>query len=63
MIYLVRSGSFEIRQELAKASISKYKAMDVCKGSGDRVRGLLQVYGAKQDWQMGRKISPGTELT
>ena len=38
----------KIRQELAKASISKYKAMDVCRGSGDRVRGLLQVYGANR---------------
>lgn len=38
----------EIRQELAKASISKYKAMDVCHGTGDRVRGLLQVYGANR---------------
>ena len=38
----------KIRQELAKASISKYKAMDVCKGRGDRVRGLLQVYGANR---------------
>nr|DAN46353.1 MAG TPA: DNA polymerase I [Caudoviricetes sp.] len=38
----------KIRQELAKASISKYKAMDVCRGRGDRVRGLLQVYGANR---------------
>lgn len=38
----------EVRQELAKTSISKYKAMDVSKGSDDRVRGLLQVYGANR---------------
>lgn len=38
----------EIRQELAKASISKYTAMHDCRCEDDRVRGLLQVYGANR---------------
>lgn len=38
----------EVRKELSKTSIKKYKAMEVCHGSGDRVRGLLQFYGANR---------------
>lgn len=39
----------ELRQELAKASIAKYEKMDGCMCLGDdRVRGLLQVYGANR---------------
>lgn len=38
----------EIRQELAKTSIKKYEAMDAAKGEDDRVRGLLQFYGANR---------------
>ncbi|MDO4778530.1 MAG: DNA polymerase [Tissierellia bacterium] len=38
----------EIRQELAKTSIKKYVAMDAAKGKDNRVRGLLQFYGANR---------------
>lgn len=37
-----------IRQEMAKTSIKKYVAMDVAKGKDNRVRGLLQFYGANR---------------
>ena len=36
----------EIRQELSKTSVKKYKAMDEAKCKDDRIRGLLQFYGA-----------------
>ena len=38
----------EIRQELSKTSTKKYDAMEVAVGEGDRVRGLLQFYGANR---------------
>ena len=38
----------EIRQEMSKTSIKKYVAMDVAKGKDNRVRGLLQFYGANR---------------
>lgn len=38
----------EIRQELAKTSIKKYVAMEAAKGPDDRIRGLLQFYGANR---------------
>lgn len=38
----------EIRQQLGKTSIKKYVAMDSAMGSGDRVRGLTQYYGANR---------------
>ncbi|MDO5027555.1 MAG: DNA polymerase [Tissierellia bacterium] len=38
----------EIRQELAKTSIKKYVAMEAAKGKDNRVRGLLQFYGANR---------------
>lgn len=38
----------EIRQQLGKTSIKKYVAMDVSKGSDNRVRGLTQYYGANR---------------
>jgi DNA polymerase len=37
-----------IRQQLGKTSVSKYKAMDEAKGADNRVRGLLQFYGANR---------------
>lgn len=36
----------EIRQELGKSSVSKYEAMQATVGFEDRIRGLLQFYGA-----------------
>lgn len=38
----------EIRQELAKTSIKKYQAMKDAVGADERVRGLLQFYGANR---------------
>ena len=38
----------EIRQQLGKTSVKKYVAMDVAKGTDDRVRGLTQYYGANR---------------
>ena len=38
----------EIRQELSKTSTKKYDAMEVAMGESDRVRGLLQFYGANR---------------
>ena len=38
----------EIRQEMAKTSVTKYKAMDAAMCSDGRVRGLLQYYGANR---------------
>lgn len=38
----------EIRQELSKTSTKKYDAMKVAMGTNDRVRGLLQFYGANR---------------
>lgn len=38
----------EIRQELAKTSTKKYDAIESCVCADDRVRGLLQFYGANR---------------
>lgn len=38
----------EIRQELSKTSTKKYDAMQIAMGDKDRVRGLLQFYGANR---------------
>lgn len=38
----------ELRQELAKSSITKYESMSRAVGPDDRVRGLLQFYGANR---------------
>jgi len=38
----------EIRQQLGKTSIKKYESMDAAKGSGDRIRGISQFYGANR---------------
>jgi DNA polymerase len=38
----------EIRQELSKTSVKKYDAMRNASGADDRIRGLLQIYGANR---------------
>lgn len=38
----------EIRQELGKTSTKKYDAIETCVGGDERVRGLLQFYGANR---------------
>jgi len=47
------------RQQLAKSSVSKYKAMQKCVCVDDRVRGLFQFYGANRTgrWS-GRLLQP-----
>lgn len=40
--------ALEIRQELSKTSIKKYRAMKEAVGEDNRVRGLLQFYGANR---------------
>lgn len=49
----------EIRQELSKASIKKYKALDAARCQDGRVRGLLQFYGANRTGRWaGRYVQP-----
>lgn len=38
----------ELRQQLGKTSIKKYVTMQTALGSGDRVRGIMQYYGANR---------------
>lgn len=38
----------ELRQLLGKTSIKKYVAMETAKGTGDRIRGISQFYGANR---------------
>lgn len=47
----------EIRQEMAKTSTKKYDAMDVAMGNDERVRGLLQYYGANRTRKVCWKAS------
>ena len=46
----------EIRQELAKTSVKKYQAMQDAACKDDRVRGLLQFYGARTGRWAGRLV-------
>lgn len=48
----------EIRQELGKASISKYQAMHEAMCSDGRARGLMQFYGTGTGRWAGRRIQP-----
>lgn len=45
-----------IRKKLAKSSISKYTAMESAVCSDDRIRGLLQFYGARTGRWAGRLV-------
>lgn len=45
-----------IRQELAKTSVSKYYAMQHCICEDDRVRGLLQFYGASRTGRFAGRL-------
>lgn len=40
--------ALELRQRLGKTSVKKYVAMQEARGSGDRVRGIMQYYGANR---------------
>ena len=48
----------EIRQELSKTSVKKYAAMAAAVCEDDRVRGLLQFYGARTGRWAGRLLQP-----
>lgn len=48
--------ALEIRQEIAKTSVSKYAKMDEVICSDDRARGLLQFYGAGTGRWAGRLV-------
>ena len=49
----------EIRQELGKTSTKKYAALDTALGEGNRVRGILQFYGANRTGRWaGRIVQP-----
>lgn len=47
----------EIRQQLGKASLKKYAAMDVQRGEGDRVRGLTQYYGGNRTGRYAGRLT------
>ncbi|WP_244407222.1 hypothetical protein [Sebaldella termitidis] len=53
----------EIRQELSKTSTKKYVAMREGAGSDDRVRGLLQFYGANRTGRWARTFSSSSKFT
>jgi DNA polymerase len=54
----------KIRQKLGKTSVKKYTAMDDAVGDDDRVRGLLQFYGANRTGRWaGRIIQPQNPAT
>ena len=46
----------DIRAQLGKSSNAKYEAMLACMGTDDRVRGLLQFYGARTGRWAGRLV-------
>ena len=46
----------DIRKKLAKSSITKYTAMEAAVCSDDRIRGLLQFYGARTGRWAGRLV-------
>jgi DNA polymerase len=48
--------ALEIRQELSKTSVKKYAAMLQAAGSDNRVRGLLQYYGANRTGRWGGRL-------
>jgi len=50
----------EIRQEMAKTSTKKYDAMATAMGEDERVRGLLQYYGANRTRKICRKTCTDT---
>jgi DNA polymerase len=46
----------ELRQEMSKTSVRKYEAMDRAMGKDERIRGLLQFYGASTGRWAGRLV-------
>ena len=50
-----------LRRELSKSSVSKYKAMATAVCRDGRVRGLLQYYGASRTGALGWKACAGAE--
>lgn len=52
-----------IKDELSKASVSKYKAMDAAVCKDDRIRGLLQFYGASRTGRWAGRLVQMQNLT
>lgn len=49
----------EIRQEIGLSSVSKYSKILDCAGAGDRIRGMIQYYGANRTGRFaGRLVQP-----
>lgn len=46
----------ELRQEMAKTSVKKYMAMDRARCKDDRIRGLLQFYGANRTGRFAGRL-------
>lgn len=53
----------EIRQEMAKTSVKKYQAMIDSVGDDNRIRGLLQIYGANKTGRWAGRIVQIQNLT
>lgn len=53
----------QIRQELSKTSVKKYAAMDTAMGDDNRVRGMLQFYGANRTGRWAGRIVQVQNLT
>lgn len=47
----------ELRQQLGKTSVSKYTAMYIQKGEGDRIRGLTQYYGGNRTGRYAGRLT------
>lgn len=47
----------ELRQQLGKTSVTKYEAMNVQRGEGDRIRGLTQYYGANRTGRWAGRLT------
>jgi DNA polymerase len=48
--------ALQLRQQLGKTSVSKYKAMAEAKGPDDRIRGVLQFYGANRSGRWAGRL-------
>jgi len=46
----------ELRQEMAKTSVDKYRAMERCMCADERARGLLQFCGAGRTWRWAGRL-------
>jgi DNA polymerase len=54
----IAKRALELRQEMSRTSVKKYEAMDRAVSRDERVRGLLQYYGASTGRWAGRILNP-----